>query len=1385
MNPKGTKITFQQRLDESFQKFPHHIAIESGAYHITYSQLENKANCICNWIKHKGIAPESFMGICFDHPMDIIPVMVGILKARCVFVIMDTSLPRQRLLNLARITHLHIIFTCTKNKNLFENNNETNISDFKEPIDAIIVDEAFYQNSHVSSSSREPQIREYNREDKIYIYFTSGSTGIPKAIIGKNKSLLHYIEWEIETFKIDKTFRFSQWITPGFDAFLRDVFTPLCAGAVICIPPRKVMEMAGHELIHWLNARHIGLIHCVPSVFRLINIFNEKEAAKENFKTLKMVVMAGEKIIPQELKRWFETFAERIQLINLYGLTETTMTKTCYFIQPADADRPIVPVGKAIPGARVLILDENMQACPKKFIGEIYIRTPFGTHRYYNDPQANKEKFIPNPFTQDPNDLLHKTGDLGRLLDDDNIEVLRRVDRQIKIRGVRVEPEEIENILLQHPNMAEVSVIGKKNKTGELFLCAYFVPRPLHSEKESMKIITGAELGDYLAMHLPSYMVPSFFIPLEKMPLTSNGKIDRSALPEPPQEQDQYRPPTNEAEKKLADIWSQVLNTDKDKIGIDANFFRMGGHSLNAAILMSRIHNQLGIKIPLAEIFNNPTIRSLAAYMNTSMSAKNTFLAIEPVEKKEYYPLSSAQKRLYFLQQWDPLSIAYNMPMIQALGNSIDLQALEAAMNKLIARHETMRTSFIQLVDIPFQKVHDPAPFKIEYYDLATEGTEKTEENIHQLIQSFIRPFDLSQAPLLRCALIRRDNDHHIWLVDIHHIVTDGTSQAILIEDFFNISQGKELAPLRLQYKDFSQWQNQLFESGAVNAQQEYWLSQLSGEIPRLNLPADYKRPTRFTFAGTNHSFILEAEETLAFRQLGNKPGATLYMNILAVLNVLFYKYTGQTDIIIGSGIAGRPHADLQEIVGMFVNILVMRNYPCREKSYEYFLNEVSRNSIKNFENQDVQFEDLVEKINPARDPSRNPVFDVAMMVQNFMEIKKSQGEPTAAPPSPVQYKRTTTKSDLTFFVNEMADYIRITIEYYTGIFKEETIHRLAAHFKAVIKNVIENPSILLEDIDILSEKEKQQILLEFNDTERDYPKPKTIHQLFEEQVEKIPDYVGLVGLVGDVGHVGPVRPVRQITITYSQLNGHSNQLAGILIEKGVLPDTIVGIMMERSIEMIIAILGILKSGGAYLPIDPEYPEERIVYMLKDSGAAILLTDYEKKIIVNCQLLIVNCELLSMPQAPLQHPSSFILIPSNLAYIIYTSGTTGKAKGVAVTHSGVVNCIYWRLSAYGFNEMDVTLQLLSYVFDGFGVNLYSSLLSGGKLVIIHLLDFDYIPKLVTTSKVTNTSVTPGIYELLLDNSSSEQLKSLRFIVLAGEKSSAALIMKSREKAPWV
>ncbi|MCP4148639.1 MAG: hypothetical protein GY757_12910, partial [bacterium] len=570
--------------------------------------------------------------------------------------------------------------------------------------------------------------------------------------------------------------------------------------------------------------------------------------------------------------------------------------------------------------------------------------------------------------------------------------------------------------------------------------------------------------------------------------------------------------PRNGNEKKLSRIWAGILGDQTEEISIDDNFFDIGGHSLRATIMASKIHKEFNVKLPLPEIFKTPTIKELAKTIKGM--AREKYTSMEPVEKKDYYSLSSAQKRMYFLQQMDLNSTAYNMPLILTIPvtpvggkpvtpggvmrfkpGTVILERLQEAFRKLIRRHESLRTSFELPGEAPIQRIHDTVEFDVDYYEISSQsGSESesfadtrhglnranTQDTVEKIVKDFLKPFDLNHAPLIRSGLIKQADGNFILLVDLHHIISDGTSQTILRDDFFLLYNNKELKPLKLQYKDFSIWQNNASQTGEIKDQENYWMEIYHGEIPRLNLLADYKRPEIFSFAGANYQDCLEAEETAGLRALAVDSGSTLYMNILAALNTLFYRYTGQTDIIIGSGIAGRPHADLQRIVGMFINTLAMRNYPQGDKNYRSFLKGVINGSIEAFQNQDVQFEELVDKLELPRDPSRNPLFDISMVVQNFRgpgepgsplvedetaetgnltdNMEPVRDEPVRDGLSSLELVNTTSKFDITFFITETVDNIHINIEYYTGIFKPATIQRLAAHLKNSVKAVINNP---------------------------------------------------------------------------------------------------------------------------------------------------------------------------------------------------------------------------------------------------------------------------------------------------------------------------------------
>lgn len=1033
--------TLQQQIETRFRENSENIAIEYGTTSISYTQLREKANLIADWIFDNNIRKGTFIGIFLDNKIDIIATIIGILKTACVFVPLDTVLPLNRIETMLQLTHLSIIITDSSNKErLLEHNPELE----KETL-FLCADSAFY------SQFRElPPIEktiEYNGDDPIYIYFTSGSTGKPKAILGKNRSLLQFLNWEKDTFGIRPGFRVSQFAAVGFDAFLRNVFTPLCAGATVCIPPNRDIIKDRDALIQWINDSCVNLIHCVPSVFR---IFNSDWLTPQHYRHLKYILMSGEVIKPSELKKWYQTFSDRIQLVNLYGATETTIIKSYHLINKKDTMSVRIPIGTPMKGSQFILLDEHQNICDQGLVGEIYIRTPFTTFGYYNDLQLTRLRFIPNPFNNDETDLIYKSGDLGRQNTDGIYEFLGRIDRQVKIRGIRIELAELENQLLQHNQIKEAIVLHKKKPDREDFLCAYFI-----AEKE----LSTAQLREFLSRYLPEYMIPLYFLQIDRFPLSPNGKIDRNALPEPQLTiGNDYVAPTNELEDILARIWAQVLGIEKNIIGVHSDFFELGGHSLKATILLEQVHQRLNVKIPLVEIFKTPTIKGLATYI--ASARQETYSNILPVEKKEYYPLSSGQKRIYVMQQMDIQSVAYNMTRVIELEEEPHHQILENVIGQLINRHESLRTAIVTVNGEPVQKIEDNVVFDVEYHHIDPG-------KIERVINGFVRPYSFETAPLFRISSIQAEN-RYILMTDMHHIISDGISNDLLLRDFLTFQNGAQPTPLRLQYRDFSEWQNNRSTGATIKKQEEYWLKEFAGDLPILDLPTDYPRPPILRLEGDSTSFKLDEYHTRALYRMVDENKATLFMLLLTLYNILLHKLTGDEEIIIGTPIAGRRHTDLQDIIGMFINTLAFRNFPHPDKTLERFLEEVKENTLQAFDNQDYQFEDLIGNIMVSRDPSRNPLFSAVIIVYNYRDMKNanSNEEETSSRPS-VTYNKKTTVNDIVLQCIEGGDNIFCTITFNSSLFKAETIERFIDYFKDIVHAVVENPTLPIGDIQI------------------------------------------------------------------------------------------------------------------------------------------------------------------------------------------------------------------------------------------------------------------------------------------------------------------------------
>jgi amino acid adenylation domain-containing protein len=744
------------------------------------------------------------------------------------------------------------------------------------------------------------------------------------------------------------------------------------------------------------------------------------------------------------------------------------------------------------------------------------------------------------------------------------------------------------------------------------------------------------------------------------------------------------------------------------------------------------------------------------------------YTAIEPVEQKEYYALSSAQKRLYFIQQMAPETTAYNIPMSISPDTDSDSERLESIFAQLIARHESLRTSFHMIDEEPIQRIHDKVEVKVEE-ETRSPGA---------LYERFVQPFDLSQAPLLRVGLIKTGEGKSIFLIDMHHIITDGTSQKILTDEFMKLCAGETLEPLRLQYKDYSEWQGSENRKAVIKKQEEYWLKTFEEKIPILNLPTDYPRPLTQSFEGSHVEFRLEANQAIRLREMAEEFDATLYILFLSLFNVFLSKLSDQEDIIIGTPIAARRHIHLKKIIGMFVNTLPMRNYPAGEKSFAGFLKEVKQNTIKVYENQEYPFEELVEKVSEDSDVSRNPLFDVMFVLQNFNTFREETSVREIVGEENVEL--TPAKFDLTLEAVEADSEMVLNFNYSTSLFKRQAIEKFIAYFKKIVTMVATDAKIKISGIEIISAEEKERILYDFNNTETGYPGSKAIHELFEEQAERTPDNVaGVANCQLAVG--GAASPANKgessgetVQLTYKELNEKSNRLALVLIEKGVLADDIAAIMVERSIEMIIGILGILKAGGAYLPIDPDYPQERIDYMLKDSSAKVLVRMVGNRLACSAAFEPSTSTLTSTCQVS----------SANLAYIIYTSGTTGRPKGVGVEHRQAVNTLLYRREAYGMNAKNVSLQLFSFSFDGFVTSFFTPVISGAKVVLPgkeEIKDVTVIKDTIARHGVTHFISIPGFYRAVLDSLGSGERVALKVVTLAGDKLSPHLLELSLEK----
>ncbi|MCF3627071.1 amino acid adenylation domain-containing protein [Planktothrix agardhii 1801] len=1359
------ELCLHQLFEQQVKLNPDAIAVRLENEFLTYQELNNRANQLGHYLQSLGVKADGLVGIFVERSLEMIVGILGILKAGGAYLPLDINYPKERITYLLEDTQLNILLTQSQFLGQLPQFQGT----------TICLDQDW---SIIANQSTVNPIVEVDQHNLAYIIYTSGSTGKPKGVMIEHRSIVNYILTAIRECNFTSDDQILQFSSICFDASVEEIFCGLSSGATLVL---RTEDMLRSSEDFWQCCQKWQLtVLGFPTAYWHQLASELTPTALQIITNIKLIMVGGEAIQQSKVKQWHQNtvnYSPLPQLFNAYGPTEATIITTlCKFTSPTITN---VPIGRPLSNTQVYILDAFLQPVPVGVAGELHIGGAGLARGYLNRPELTQEKFIPNPFEEEglipPNPInkgsnesskLYKTGDLCRYLPDGNIEYLGRIDNQVKIRGFRIELGEIETILSQHSAVKTAIVIAREDETEQKRLVAYIVPQEGISNRQEQGLLAVTELRQFLKAKLPEYMVPSAFVILESLPLTSNGKVDRRALPAPDfQSEEQYVAPRNPIEEILASIWVKVLKVEQ--VGIHDNFFELGGHSLLATQLISRIRKAFKVEMPLRELFVAPTVAALAQVIKrVSEQEERTELPILPREKDTELPLSFAQTRLWFLDQFESDSSFYNIPLALHLEGNLNQDVLIQSLEEICDRHEALRTNFISVDGVATQVIQTQTPWTVNIVDLQHLSSSEQEIASQELTQNqAIQPFDLARDPLIRANLVILSETEHILLVCMHHIVSDGWSMGVFLQeltDLYNAyiqNQPSSLKPLPIQYGDYTLWQKQWLQGDILQRQLDYWQKQLADAPALLSLPTDRPRPAVQSFAGAHLPFTLSWELSQKLTQLTQEQGVTLFMTLLTAFDILLYRYTEQEDILIGTPITNRNRSELEGLIGFFVNTLVLRTDLSGNPSFNELLIRVREMAMDAYTHQDLPFEMLVEVLQPERDLSHAPLFQVDFLLQNE---PLSQLELIGLTASPLLTESATAKFDLTLGMENTDKGLRGVWEYNTDLFERSTIERLAGNFVTLLEAIVANPQQQISQLPLLTEVESQQLLKDWNGTEKNYPFHQCVHHLFEEQAERTPNAVAVV--------------FEGLELTYQQLNIQANQLAHYLQSLGVGAEILVGIYLERSLLVIVGLLAVLKAGGAYVPLDPDYPQQRLSYMAEDAKISLLLTQQSllsSLPVEDVGVIVLDKSAESLTVQSLENPVSEV-VPENLLCVLYTSGSTGKPKGVMLTHEALVNHSWGISEIFGLTESDRVLQFASFGFDVAAEEIFPTWLKGGTVVLRPwqmfptLTDFaDFIEQ----ESLTLLNITPAYWHewaIAVSQSSATVPSSLRVVAVGGD-----------------
>ncbi|MEK4853052.1 amino acid adenylation domain-containing protein [Paenibacillus sp. FSL H7-0756] len=1291
---------------------------------LTYRELEERSDMVAINLRANGVSQGALVAVMASPSLELIVALLGILKTGCAYVPLDPKYPESRTRYMLEDSSAEVLL----------------VNGYEERAAGLGFKGKVISYSLLESEElpeQQPQYQEIKPSDLAYVLYTSGSTGRPKGVMIEHRNVTGLVtDMNFISLRPGED-RLAMTGSAVFDITTFEIWASLLNGITLHVIDGDTL-LDPDALVENIRHNRISVLHLVPQLFNRFALDHDSI-----FKNLRYFLIGGDTVRPYLLNRIRRKYP-KLNICHMYGPTENT-TFSSWMPVHQEYDGPI-PVGRPVSNSVMYILDEAGQLCPIGTPGEIYVGGAGIARGYLNQPELTRERFVPNPFTG--GERLYRTGDLGRWMTDGTVQFLGRNDQQVKIRGARVELTEVESRLAHFPGILEVVVQVREEHSDPISdkeLAAYYVADS-SVRRESLRTWAAAEL--------PAFMVPSQFIEIEAVPLTPNGKADYKALREiRSKETVAIGQPRDDIDRKLIEIWEHILPNQTGLIGIDTRFFDAGGHSLRAISLVSLLSRHFHIQLPLAEILQNPTIRTLADFISEQKTAiHDPIPAAVPLEEGNV--LSSAQKRLYFLQALHPLETAYHMTAVYKLEGRIDRDVLEAGFKALVNRHAILRTCFIRKGDEIRSYIMPESPF-------ALVQMRCNEAEIEDAIKAAICPFDLEQAPLIRARLIEHGDNQVLLVVDLHHIAADGLSCQLLMNDLAVFWSGGVLPDPDKTYKDFVIWQTGRNRSTALESQRKYWMREFAGGIPVLDLATDFTRPDLLSHEGNAVAFTLPNTTVRLLSALSATADTTLFVILFGIWFLLLHKLTHQKDLVVGTVTAGRSHPDLEEMVGMFANTLPIRLGVQPENNFLNLLSQLKLKVIGALEHDEYQFEDMIDELQVHRNPAHNPLFDVM-----FTMSPKPAPVP-GIPDMSVQIypiKKQTSKFDLTLFAEEDAvtGNLHFELEYCSRLFKRSTINNYIRWFIHLAKLAAEYPEEPIARISLTGKESEEQLLDAYCGEWVALSGPATVQERFDECADSYPDNIA----VSDAGQHWTYRELRLLT----------DLVADRLIRRGIRKGDKVALLLHNSVWLVAGMLGVLKAGGVYVPLDPEFPTERINGLLAASGSRLLLTEQDlagRTWQVESLWIAGELELRETQGELLCAAGS----AEDLIYIIYTSGSTGTPKGCLIRQEGVINYLDWAIRTY-FNHPGIVVPLYtSPACDLTVTSIFGPLLSGHALEI-YPRGIEVLQSIVTDKKVNLIKLTPSHLRLLNQLDCCES--PLHTFIVGGEALTTELASTTRK-----